>query len=217
MNKDDKIMKSYYKERAPVYDRVYAYPERQDDLRFLEEYIANQFINLSVLEVAAGTGYWTQFIASKAKSIFATDATSEALEQINQRPLAKDVQTAVIDAFALDEIGKSFNGAFAGLWISHIPKQRLMEFLTVLHSCLNKDSTVVFLDNSSAQCQRLPISYTDRYGNTYQDRELDDNSVHRVLKNFPTESELVEATSKFGKNQKYIELENFWMFQYEAN
>jgi len=35
-------MKTYYRNRAPVYDRVYAYPERQQDLRFLEQYVAAQ-------------------------------------------------------------------------------------------------------------------------------------------------------------------------------
>jgi len=59
-------MKEYYKERAPVYDRVYAYPERQDDLRELEEYIPAQFDGREVIEIAAGTGYWTQFIYKKA-------------------------------------------------------------------------------------------------------------------------------------------------------
>ena len=63
MDLSDSKMKTYYRERAPVYDRVYTYPERQKDLRFLEDYIAKQFTGLDVLEIAAGTGYWTQFIA----------------------------------------------------------------------------------------------------------------------------------------------------------
>ena len=31
-------MTPYYRERAPVYDAVYGYPERQADLRFLESH-----------------------------------------------------------------------------------------------------------------------------------------------------------------------------------
>ena len=50
----DTEMKDYYKERAPVYDRVYAYPERQEELRFLEKYITNQFAGKTVIEVASG-------------------------------------------------------------------------------------------------------------------------------------------------------------------
>ncbi len=66
-------MSNYYKERAPVYDLVYGYPERQADLRFLEAHLQEMFDGCGVLEIAAGTGYWTQFISRTAKSILATD------------------------------------------------------------------------------------------------------------------------------------------------
>ena len=82
-------MRAYYKERAPIYDRVYKYPERQTDLRFIEEYIPKQFSGLKVLEIAAGTGYWTQFLTTEASSILATDATKEALEELAKRKLGK--------------------------------------------------------------------------------------------------------------------------------
>ena len=53
-------MEAYYHERAPIDDAVYAYPERQPELRYLENYVGDAFANRRVLEVAAGTGYWTQ-------------------------------------------------------------------------------------------------------------------------------------------------------------
>ena len=217
MDHRDTKMKSYYKERAPIYDRVYAYPERQEDLRFLEKYIPKQFTGLDVLEIAAGTGYWTQFIITEANSILATDATIEALEQIEKRPLTGFVPIKVIDAYSLDEIPRKYSGTFAGLWLSHVPKQRLHEFLETLHNRLEQEATVLFIDNSEVQCRRLPLSYTDEFGNTYQDRELDDGSIHRVLKNFPSEHELLEATAKWGSNHRYMELGNFWLLQYKAN
>ncbi len=207
-------MKSYYKARAPIYDRVYSYPERQKDLRFLEKYIAEQFSGLNVLEIAAGTGYWTQFIASRANSILATDAIVETLDQINTRPLSRFVSVKVVDAYSLNNISGDFNGFFAGLWISHVPRQRLHEFLLGLHELTPSGASVLFIDNSSVQCKRLPVTHTDAQGNTYQDRELDDGSMHRVLKNFPTENELMDATKESAINQKYMELEHFWLFQY---
>ncbi len=216
MDSTDSRMKSYYRERAPVYDHVYAYPERQNDLRFLEDYIPEQFTGLDVLEIAAGTGYWTQFIAPEAKSILATDALIEPLAQIEKRAIAKPVAVQVVDAYSLADIPGRFNGAFAGLWFSHVPKQRIGEFLDNLHQILKPGATVLFIDNSIAQCERLPQSHTDQWGNTFQDREVEDGSIHRVLKNFPTESELVQAISNIGLNAEYISLENFWLFQYTA-
>ncbi|MCB1760745.1 MAG: class I SAM-dependent methyltransferase [Gammaproteobacteria bacterium] len=216
MTDDDSDMKRYYRDRAPIYDRVYAYPERQDDLRYLERYIPTQFAGLDILEVAAGTGYWTSFLSRTCRSILAIDTEPAVLRQLQSRPLACPVATRVIDAFQLDRLEQRFDGAFAGLWISHVPKQRLGSFLDRLHSILKPGATLLFLDNSPVQCGRLPITCTDQAGNSYQDRRLDDGSVHRVLKNFPSEAELRAATHTSGVDHKYLRMDNFWLFQYRT-
>jgi len=209
-------MKEYYKARAPVYDIVYKYPERQDDLRFLEEYIPEQFSGINVLEIAAGTGYWTQFIAKKARSILATDASKEPLEELRKRKLSKNVSTMVADAYSLKGVAKSFDGAFAGLWLSHVPKQKCGEFISGFHRHLASGATVLFIDNSKAQCVRLPVSENDNFGNTYQNRKLDNGTSYNVLKNFPTHEELLDMTLELAIDAKYLELENFWLFQYKV-
>ncbi len=48
----------------------------------------------------------------------------------------------------------------------------------------------MLLDNSVVQCAVFPITETDPDGNTYQPRTLRDGSVHRVLKNFPSQAQL---------------------------
>ncbi len=216
MNHDDSSIENYYRKRAPVYDAVYAYPERQADLRFLEKYVHEQFSGLDVLEVAAGTGYWTQYIGGRANSVVATDAVAEALTQIEKRTISKAVQIRQADAYELADLGMEFNGAFAGLWLSHVPKQRLGEFFQSLHRVLAPGATVLFIDNSRAQLERLPLSYADEFGNTFQDRELEDGSTHRVLKNFPTADELEAAIERHGIRPIFKQLENFWLFQYTA-
>lgn len=207
-------MKRYYKERAPVYDRVYKYPERQSDLRFLESYIPRQFSGCKVIEIAAGTGYWTQFISKEASSILAIDTAKETLEQLERRNLGASVLTKTADAYTLDGVANDYNGAFAGLWLSHVPKQRRAEFLSCLHRHIITGSTVLFIDNTTAQCNRLPIAHTDNLGNTYQDRTLDSGVTHRVLKNFLSEQKLLDLTRGIAVSPKYMELENFWLFQY---
>ncbi len=207
-------MKDYYRARAAVYDRVYRYPERQQELRFLEKYIAGRFEGREVLEVAAGTGYWTQFIAPVAKSILATDASAEVLALLQQRPETEGVICRQQDAYALHENGQNFDAGFAGLWISHVPKQAQRRFIQSFHQCLKPGARVLLLDNSIAQCERLPLSHTDEFGNSYQDRSLDDGSVYRVLKNFPTEAELHELVGVDAQDRRYSRLEHFWLFEY---
>ncbi len=204
----------YYKLRSPYYDRVYTYPERQNDLRFLESYIPERFTDMKVLEVASGTGYWTQFISRKAGSILCTDLVAEPLEQIKQRDLQCPVAIRTQDAYKLSQIGREFEGIFSALWISHIPKQKLKDFFSQLHQCAQDQCTIILLDNSKAQCKQLPVTSTDEFGNSYQDRILDDGSVHVVLKNFPEKDELINAIGPGATNPNYTALEHFWMLEY---
>jgi demethylmenaquinone methyltransferase/2-methoxy-6-polyprenyl-1,4-benzoquinol methylase len=72
------------------------------------------------------------------------------------------------------------------------------------------------IDNSEVQLKDFPIEERDAFGNTYQHRPLRDGSIHRVLKNFPTEIELLKLGEELGWMQcRYIGLENFWVFEYE--
>jgi len=72
-------MQDYYAARAAEYDTVYLKPERQADLRQIERWLPGVFVHRSVLEIACGTGYWTQFLAPVCTSIVAIDAAPETL------------------------------------------------------------------------------------------------------------------------------------------
>ena len=76
-------MQSYYAARAGEYDTVYQKPERQADLRQIEQWLPTVLAGETVLEVACGTGYWTQFLAPVASSIVAIDAAPETLRGLN--------------------------------------------------------------------------------------------------------------------------------------
>jgi demethylmenaquinone methyltransferase/2-methoxy-6-polyprenyl-1,4-benzoquinol methylase len=91
------------------------------------------------------------------------------------------------DAYALAADLGQFDGAFAGLWFSHVSVADGSRFFQSLHARLRAGARVIFLDNSDVQCRDYPIVARDAEGNTYQDRRLKDGSVHRVLKNLPAE------------------------------
>ena len=114
----------------------------------------------------------------------------------------------------MSDEGKIFTAAFAGLWLSHVPRQRMKEFFCALHQCLRPGAIVVLMDNTAAQCERFPVSHEDEWGNTYQERCLDSGNCFSVLKNFPTLDELKNYTAPFGEFSNFIDLENFWLFQY---
>ena len=209
-------MHAYYAQRAPYYDAVYLKPERQEDIAFLAAHLPDRFRGLEVLELACGTGYWTQHISTSAKRLVATDGTAEPLTFARLRPGTESVVFRMADAYALPPDLGAFYGAFAGLWFSHVPVGARVAFLQGLHTFLKPGARVVLMDNNAVQLRDYPLVETDAAGNTFQMRQLNDGSMHRVLKNFPTEAELVAFLAEFGEQIKFSELDNFWMVEYVA-
>lgn len=213
----DPEMLTYYADWAREYERIYAKPERQVDLRDLERRIPDLLTARRVIEVACGTGYWTQHIARTAKFILATDLTDETLEVARSKSLPEDkVRFARADAFDLPAVAGPFNGAYAGFWWSHLRHSECAPFLESLRKCLSPGARVVFMDNRFVPGNSTPISRTDAEGNTWQARKLRDGSAHEVLKNFPTEAELIEQTGSFGIGHEFMELEYYWLFSFNT-
>jgi ubiquinone/menaquinone biosynthesis C-methylase UbiE len=210
-------MQSYYAARASEYDRIYLKPERQADLRQIEVWLPSLLSGATVLEVACGTGYWTQFIAPVAASIVALDSAPETLRIAEQRVTASNVRFRVGDAYALSQPGRSFDAAFAGFWFSHVPLERQREFLRGLNAALEPGARVVLLDNLFVPGSSSPIAEEDREGNTYQHRSLNDGSIHRVLKNFPSEAQLhALAAEGLGELAAYRRWTYYWAFEYRV-
>lgn len=207
---------AYYAARASEYDEIYRKPERQADLREIERWLPAVFAGRSVLEVACGTGYWTAFIAPAVSRMVAVDAAPETLRIAAARVPAGKVELVVGDAYALPLAGQALQGAFAGFWLSHVPRSRVREFLAGLHACLAPGATVVLLDNLFVEGSSSPVSGRDEEGNTYQERRLRDGSAHRVLKNFPSEDELLEATAGLRKSVEYRCWQYYWALRYET-
>lgn len=217
MAQPDLAMKAYYAARAREYERIYAKPERQSDLRQLEDKIPALLAAKKVIEIACGTGYWTQHIARTARSILATDLTEETLAVARTKDLPPEkVRYATADAFALPAAEGPFDGAYAGFWWSHLRHSECRPFLESLHRCLAPGAVVVFMDNLYVEGSSTPVSRTDADGNTWQQRKLDSGATHEVLKNFPTEAQLVDAIKGVGAKPRYQALEYYWLFSFEA-
>ena len=209
-------LQQYYAARASEYDAVYLKPERQRDLRAIEEWLPTVFANASVLEVACGTGYWTQFIARKATEVVAIDSAPETIRIAERRVAPAKVEFLVADAYGLPRFGRRFESGFAGFWFSHVPKSRVREFLLGFHAALEPGARVVLLDNRFVEGSSTPISEHDTEANAYQERKLANGTTHRVLKNFPSESELRASTDGLCRKVQYREWKYFWAFEYVA-
>ncbi|HEX7250085.1 MAG TPA: class I SAM-dependent methyltransferase [Burkholderiales bacterium] len=212
----DTELVDYYRRRAREYEAIYARPERQADLEKLRSMIGGRFEGERVLEIACGTGYWTGIIASAAKEVLATDLADEPMAIARAKSYRRaNVRFEPADAYALAESLGRHGAAFAGFWWSHVPRQRIAEFLGSLHARLEPGARVVLLDNLYVQGSSTPVAGMDAAGNTYQMRRLGDGSRVRVLKNFVAEEELRERLAPHASAFSYEALEYYWVAEYQ--
>jgi SAM-dependent methyltransferase/GNAT superfamily N-acetyltransferase len=220
-------MAKYYAARAPYYERVYDKPERQPDLARLRERVTALCAGKNVLEVACGSGYWTELIAPGAASIVAVDASEEMLAIARTKSIGPEKATFLRgDAYALPRLPRQFDAALVGFWWSHVPKARLRAFLLGLHRALEPSSLVIAFDNAYVEGSSTPLSRKDSDGNplsgrdvdgnTYQERILDDGSVHQIVKNFPSEDELRADLDGIATNVEASFLTYYWLLTYRT-
>lgn len=202
----------YYARRAAEYERVYAKPERQPDLAVLKHRVAAGLANRRVYEVACGTGYWTQFYAERATSVFACDYNEAVLEIARTKPLPSDrVQWVRADAFALPPAPLPCDGGFAGFWWSHLRREgQAASFLQGFCRRLEPGARVLVIDNAYVEGSSTPITRVDADGNTYQERRLSDGSRHEVLKNFPDEAEIRALLTPVAVDIQWERLPYYW-------
>ena len=211
----EESMRTYYAQRAQIYERVYHKPERQADLRAMEAWLPGAFAGRTVLEVACGTGWWTPHGARDAHSWLATDVNPETMAVAQAKAMPACVRFAGVDAYTFAQIdGQRFDGAFAGFWWSHVPLGRLAAWLHTLHDRLEPGACVVMLDNRYVAGSSTPIARRDDDGNTYQQRTLDDGSVHEVLKNFPSREQAFAVLGPRARHPEWIEHVHYWILSY---
>ncbi len=207
---------SYYRERAKEYENIYLKPERQNDLKKATSALQQTFSGKNVLELACGTGYWTEKIAQTARSVYATDINESVIDIAKQKNYQNtNVSFGLADMFTVWE-AKKYESLFGGFIWSHIRLQDINRFLQIVNSFVLPGGMVTFMDNIYIEGSSIPITKTDEQGNTFQTRKLEDGSSHLVLKNFPSETFIKEQLRGYANDIRFINLEYYWIVSYMA-
>jgi demethylmenaquinone methyltransferase/2-methoxy-6-polyprenyl-1,4-benzoquinol methylase len=207
---------AYYAKRATEYERIYAKPERQADLAVLKARIGKMFAGKRVLELACGTGYWTDEIAGTAAQVTALDLNEEVLAIARTKPNASRVTFVRGSAYEIPDFGRRHDALFAGHWWSHVSLDRLDAFLIHAVGAVAPGALLAFYDNRYVEGSSTPVTRRDEHGNKYQTRRLDDGSTHEVLKNFPDEGELIQRAARHGWGAHVDLLPHFWLLTWWA-
>lgn len=208
-------LEAYYAKRAGEYERIYEKAERQDELEWLRGRVPRLFAGRRVLEVACGTGYWTQLIAPAARHVIACDINEPVLEIAREKRVPRGrVDFLRADAFTLEGVPAGCDAAFAGFWWSHVRRSALRPWLATLSRHLEPGAVVGILDNRFVEGSSTPLSRRDAEGNTYQVRPLITGETHEVLKNFPTAAELAGTVRPFAREATLEETQYYWLLHF---
>jgi 2-polyprenyl-3-methyl-5-hydroxy-6-metoxy-1,4-benzoquinol methylase len=178
---------TYYSRRASEYEAIY---RRDNPIRRAEQIALETAMNASlkdraVLEVACGTGYWTQRLAGHAQSIIAVDASIETLEIARSKTYPREnVEFRIGDAYKL-EFTEQFDGGMANFWLSHVPKAQLETFIKGFHASLQPGARVFVADNVYFPAATTGVPFTKPgVEDAFALRTLEDGSQFEIIKNY---------------------------------
>ena len=199
---DDELLadqRSFYRARAPEYDhwwmRQGRYAKGEDDAREWHEQVADVEAALTlfgatgdVVELAGGTGWWTERLAATADRLTVVDASSETLAINRERVGRGDVEYVIADLFDWTP-ERCYDVVFFSFWLSHVPRSRFASFWKLVRTGLAPGGRVFLIDNRkdpaarpNAKDHNTKDPYVVEYGPDLHLRRLDDGSEFRVVK-----------------------------------
>ena len=148
----------------------------------------------SVLEIACGTGLWTEALAGLADTVTAIDAAPEVVQVARDRVRSANVSFEVADVFSWDQ-GGQFDVIFFSAWLSHVPISRFERFWRSLRGLLAVDGRVLFIDEHvDERGKEAYVAGADEI----VERRLRDGSTFRVVKNFVDPEQLELRLRRLG-------------------
>jgi SAM-dependent methyltransferase len=212
----------YYRARAPEYDdwffrrgRYDRGPQANADW-FAEVALLREALDAfrpagDVLELACGTGLWTERLLPHARSLTAVDAAPEVLEINRARVGAGRVEYIRADLFGWRP-ERTFDVVFFGFWLSHVPADRFDAFWRIVAHALKPGGRVFFCDSkyepaSTARDHRLEGESDDSVL-----RRLGDGREYRVVKIFYKPPELRERLRTLGWTADVRETPRFFLY-----
>jgi demethylmenaquinone methyltransferase/2-methoxy-6-polyprenyl-1,4-benzoquinol methylase len=202
----DATLLAYYEARAPEYDDWYLRRGRYErgpihdaawnaELDAAGQWLDALPIRGEIVELAAGTGWWSPLLASKGElSLY--DGAAAPLERARERLVAHRLRAHLHVRDAWADPDRQVDAVFTGFWLSHVPRARLAEFLAIVGRWLTPGGTFAFIDSladtqSSAADHPAPADDLSL-------RRLDDGREFTIVKVYYEPGELEAALTAAG-------------------
>jgi 2-polyprenyl-3-methyl-5-hydroxy-6-metoxy-1,4-benzoquinol methylase len=167
----------YYRARAEEYNESIA--EATDLLAFGKALLLNLGRFDSILELACGTGIWTETLLQMGTEVTAVDAAPEMLAIARKKLGEERIQYQQADLFQWEPTQK-YELVFFANWLSHVPPEALDAFLSKVQRSIRPAGQIAMID------QYLP-SDADRQvakEEIYATRPIEDGRQFKIVKVF---------------------------------
>lgn len=193
--------KGYYRQRAGQYfdwahktgdheGHTEPDPSFFDEAKLLLDALDATRLDGQVLEIACGTGVWTEAVVKNADLVTSLDSSKEMIER-NRSRLKDNPKVRYVLADVYDWTPDKFYDAVTfSFWISHVPSSRLDQFVSKVSSCLKPGGRVFFVDQQST-AQKYEV--LEGPSGEVATRTLKDGSTFRVVKHFYSTDEIREV------------------------
>ena len=131
-----------------------------------------------VLELACGSGIWTETLLRSATTVTAVDGAPEMLARAQTRVgSGAPVRFVEADLFSW-RAERRYDAVFFGFWISHVPEEKFASFWSLVAEALEPGGRVFFFDDN----HRTETELIEGVNSTIVQRRLNDGTPFRVIK-----------------------------------
>jgi SAM-dependent methyltransferase len=213
--------KEYYRERAGEYDEWFERGGRYDHgpefrVRWEAEVAEVQRILAAfdpagrVLELAGGTGWWTEELVKYADRLTVVDASAEVLELNRRRVPDPRVRRLCTDVFEWRPDGE-YDVVFFSFWLSHVPPGRFDAFWERVASALAPGGRVCFVDSLRSELSPARDHRLAAPGEVVSERKLNDGRRFRIVKVFYHPAALQARLEALGWRASVAATEHFFL------
>jgi SAM-dependent methyltransferase len=185
---------AYYRARAGEYDEWFLRQGRYDhgeelnqrwfaEVEEVRRALAAFDPRGQVLELACGTGLWTQLLAQTAETITAVDSSPEVLALNRARLHAARIEYVEADLFAWQP-AQRYDVVFFSFWLSHVPPERFDSFWATARACLGPGGRVFFVDSRHEPTSTARDHTLGGVDGTRLPRRLNDGREFSIVKVF---------------------------------
>lgn len=212
----------YYRARAGEYDEWFLRQGRYDrgptenaawfaDIAELRRQLAAFRPTGHVLELACGTGLWTEQLLHYADHITAVDAAPEVLTLNRERLQSDRVAYVQADLFSWQPSAR-YDTIFFSFWLSHVPTERFAAFWQMVDRALAENGRVFLIDSRYVESSTATDHQLAAAESQVQARRLNDGRIYQIVKIFYEPPQLTADLAKLGWSLNVATTESYFLY-----